>query len=86
MEFFQYINGELVKGEGVVRSVYAPGTGEVIVDLPGASKEQTLAALDAAQAAFPAWSRMSLSERGVWINKLRDALLAHRDEIVDILS
>ena len=86
MEFFQYINGELVKGEGVVRSVYAPGTGEVIVDLPGASKEQTLAALDAAQAAFPVWSRMSLTERGSWINKLRAALLANQKEIVDLLA
>ena len=86
MEFFQYINGELVKGEGVVRSVYAPGTGEVIVDLPGASKEQTLAALDAAQAAFPVWSHMSLTERGGWINKLRAALLANQKEIVDLLA
>lgn len=86
MEFFQYINGELVKGEGVTRDVYAPGTGEKIVSLAGASKAQTEAALEAAQAAFPVWSKMSLTERGSWIEKLRTALLAHREEIVDILA
>ena len=86
MEFYQYINGKLVKGEGVCRDVYAPGTGNVIVSLAGASKEQTLAALDAAQAAFPAWSHMSMTERGTWIEKLRTALLEHRDELVDLLA
>lgn len=86
MEFYQYINGELVRGQGVIRDVYAPGTGEVIVSLAGASKEQTLAALDAAQAAFPVWSHMPLEERGAWIEKLRAALLEHRDEIVDLLA
>lgn len=86
MEFYQYINGELVRGQGVSRDVYAPGTGEVIVSLAGASKEQTLAALDAAQAAFPVWSHMPLEERGAWIEKLRTALLEHWDEIVDLLA
>lgn len=52
-EFYQYINSEFVKGQVVCRDVYAPGTGEVIVSLAGAGKEQTLAALDAAQASFP---------------------------------
>lgn len=86
MEFYQYINGELVPGEGISRDVYDPGTGEVIVSLAGASKRQTEAALDAAQAAFPTWSHMSLAQRGQWIEKLKAALLAHRDEIVDLLA
>ena len=86
MEFYQYINGELVRGEGVIRDVYDPGTDEVITSLAGASKQQTEAALEAAQAAFPMWSHMSLTQRGQWIEKLRTALLAHRDEIVDLLA
>lgn len=85
MEFKQYINGELVRGKGPIRDVYDPGTDEVIASLAGASKEQTEAALAAAQAAFPKWSRMSLTERGQWIEKLRSALLEHREEIVDLL-
>ncbi len=86
MEFYQYFGGQLVKGEGTTRPVYAPGTGEKIVSLAGASREQTLAALDSAQKAFPLWSRMSLNERGIWINKLKDALLEHQEELVELLS
>lgn len=63
MEVYQYINGELVKGEGVRRDVYAPGTGEVITSLAGASKEQTQQALESAEAAFALWSHMALTER-----------------------
>lgn len=86
MEFYQYIGGELVKGEGTVRPVYAPGTGETIVSLAGASKQQTQAALDSAQAAFSTWSRLSLNQRGAWIEKLKSTLLAHEKELVELLS
>lgn len=86
MEFYQYINGELVLGEGVRREVYAPGTGEVITSLAGASKQQTQQALESAQAAFQSWSHLPLAERGQWIEKLRSALLARQQEVVDLLA
>ncbi len=86
MSYRLYINGELVEGAGAVRDVYDPGTDEVIASLTGASRQQTLDALDAAQAAFPSWSAMPLAQRGQWMEKLRLALLEHRDEIVDLVG
>lgn len=86
MYYTQYIGGKLVAGKGKSRPVFAPGTGEVITLLNGASREQTLEALDSAQAAFPIWSHLSLTERGHWIEALRTAILAHKEEVVSVLA
>ena len=51
-----------------------------------ASIQQADEALEAAQAAFPAWSRLSLNERIGWMMKLKDACLAEKDEIVDLMA
>jgi acyl-CoA reductase-like NAD-dependent aldehyde dehydrogenase len=49
----QYINGELVEGEGGTISVVSPGTGEVIGEVKSISAAQAQAALEAARDAFP---------------------------------
>lgn len=86
MSFKLYINGQLVEGKGMERTISNPGTGETVAVIKCASKEQTLEALDGAQEAFKTWSRMSLTERGQWIGKLKKALFARKEELVDILS
>ena len=50
-----------------------------------ASKRQALAALEAAQAAFPEWSALPLEKRGEWILKLRDAIAAEADNLLTLL-
>lgn len=86
MSFKLYINGELVEGKGIERTIYNPGTGEAIATIRCASKEQTEETLKGAQEAFKTWSRTSLTERGQWIHKLKQALLAQKEELIDILS
>lgn len=86
MEYRQYINGQLVLGEGKKRVIYSPGTGEPITTLCCASKEQTEYALQSAKKAFATWSKTSIAERGQWILKLREALCQHEDELIDLLS
>lgn len=86
MDFKLYINGKTVEGKGIQRTIFNPGTGEPIATIRCASKEQTLEALDGAEAAFKTWSRLSLTERGQWVQKLKKALADREEELVDILS
>ncbi len=46
--------------------------------------EQMKAAIDRAEAAFPAWSSTPVAERARLLNVLADALEAHRDELMAI--
>lgn len=81
-----YINGKLVEGQGDLVDVHNPATGELIASFKGASLEQAEEALLAAQEAFKTWSFTSLDERENWINKLKEACFAHKDEIIDLLA
>lgn len=81
-----YINGKCVEGAGDKLNVTCPATGELLETITTASIQQADEALEAAQAAFPAWSRLSLNERIGWMMKLKDACLAEKDEIVDLMA
>ena len=52
----QYINGQLVDGKGAVIDVIDPATGKAFTSFPGATGGQAREALEAAKAAFSAWS------------------------------
>ncbi|MFH1419473.1 MAG: CoA-acylating methylmalonate-semialdehyde dehydrogenase [Planctomycetota bacterium] len=58
------INGELVDSKtSRFGPVYNPSTGEQIAQCPFCPEEETNAAIEAAQAAFPAWSDTPIVER-----------------------
>lgn len=82
----QYINGKLTDGLGKPMDVINPATGEVIGSVGCATAAQAEEALKAAETAQKAWARTSLDERIGWLNKLRDACLAEREKIVDMIS
>ena len=82
----QYINGELVEGKGIVNDVYDPATGEIIESFKGATREQTLEALAAADEAFKVWSKTPVNERAEWLYKLKAACTAERDKLIDLVS
>lgn len=56
--------------------VTAPATGQVFARLPEGSVEDVAAAVRAAQAAFPAWSALSVTERGRYLIRLADEVEA----------
>ncbi|MBP3218329.1 MAG: CoA-acylating methylmalonate-semialdehyde dehydrogenase [Lachnospiraceae bacterium] len=56
-------------------------TGEVIAEVPCCTAEECEAAIAAADAAFPAWSRMSMAKRVQYLFKWRDILYAHKEEL-----
>lgn len=84
--FQQYINRKLTDGLGRVLKVYNPATDEVVGEYCGATKEQTEETLKAAERAFETWSRVPVSERAVWLYRYREACLAERDRLIDLVS
>lgn len=84
--FQQYINGKLVDGLGKVMEVYDPATNEVIDTVGCATAEQTKQALAAAEKAFETWSKTSVNERAAWLYKLKEACMAERDTLIDLVS
>ncbi len=59
-----YINGRLQEpiGKQYIDN-YEPATGEVYAKIPDSDDKDVLLAIDAAEKAFPIWSRMSIGER-----------------------
>jgi len=83
--FKHYINGKTVMGRGTLVDIINPATEETAGSLAWADGCQAQEALEAAQRAFSRWSHLSINERGLWINKLADAIEAERDAILDLL-
>lgn len=84
--FKQYIDGRLVEGLGKPMDVINPATGEIIDTVGCATAEQTKQALDAAAKAFKTWSKTSVNERVGWMLKLRDACIAERDKLIELVA
>lgn len=76
------INGEWLQSK---TEKYMPvtdsSTGELIAEVPCCTEEECLAAIASADAAFPAWSAMSMAKRVQYLFKWRDILYAHKEEL-----
>jgi succinate-semialdehyde dehydrogenase/glutarate-semialdehyde dehydrogenase len=80
-----YINGKCVEGKGKPIDVINPATGKVIGSFKAASVEQAEEALQAAKSAFKVWSFSSINERIAWMKKLRDAISAEKESLIDLM-
>lgn len=78
------IDGCLVDGD-LALDVINPATEEIFTTVARASEDQANRAVAAAKAAFPAWAETPLEERQNKIVELADAIVAHQDELADIL-
>ncbi|MFF2525382.1 aldehyde dehydrogenase family protein [Streptomyces liangshanensis] len=82
-----YINGTFAPSHGQrVRDIVSPVTGELIGDGLLADVEDTRAAIAAAREAFAQWSATSVRERQGYLQRLADAIDAHRDELGGAMS
>ena len=84
-DFKLLINGHLVPGASTM-DVLNPSTEEVVAQCPRADKSQLDQAVAAAKAAFPAWSKTPIRERGALISKVADALMARHEEFARLLT
>ena len=82
-----YINGAWTKSSGTtLLDVKNPATGEVLAKVPLSTAGDVDAAVQAAQAAFPAWSATPPVQRARYLFKLRALFDEHRDEIAAICT
>lgn len=72
-----FIAGRWLRGEGGVRPVISPTTGEAFAEVSEASVDQTNLAIAAAKSAQPAWARKSPLERAQIMKRV--ASLVRRD-------
>lgn len=76
--FSHFIDGEPRPGTGWL-PVHAPATGEVYAEVAAGGEPEVRQAVDAAAAAFPAWSSLPASARARWLEKLAEALEREAD-------
>jgi succinate-semialdehyde dehydrogenase / glutarate-semialdehyde dehydrogenase len=82
-----YINGEWTNGENAtMRPVINPATGEPIREVPSGGKEDALAAIEAAKAAFPGWAAKTAYERGDALVRIAALIREHQDELARTLT
>ena len=82
----QYINGQLVPGQGVPMQVLDPANNSVIAEIASASREQCRQALEAARDAFHGWAATPIGERAQWLDRLIDAVMEEKEKIAELLS
>ena len=81
-----YVAGEWVDGAGLCRNINPSNTKDVIGEYAKADKAQTLQAIAAAKAAFPAWSRSTPQERFDALNRISIEIIARKDELGRLLA
>lgn len=79
------INGQLLASTETF-DVFNPATDEVVAKAPNADRAQVEEAIAAAKAAQPAWAALSQDERGAYIAAYADALDAHKEELITLLT
>jgi succinate-semialdehyde dehydrogenase / glutarate-semialdehyde dehydrogenase len=82
-----YIGGVwLPARSGRTLEVLDPASGQHIGDVPSCDEHDTRAAIDAAQAALPAWSAMSAHARAALLRKWHDLMLQHLDDLALLMT
>ncbi|HUL86329.1 MAG TPA: aldehyde dehydrogenase family protein [Actinomycetota bacterium] len=72
--------------DGASFEAFSPSSGAVIGTLPEGSREDAQRAIDAANAAAPAWSRVSAFDRAAAMRRIAEAIDARRDDLADALA
>lgn len=81
-----FIAGEWIKGDKVTKNINPSNTDDVIGEYAQATVAETETAIEAARAAFPAWSRTTPQERHDILKRVGDEILARKDELGKLLS
>ncbi len=80
-----FIDGEWLIGTETI-IVVNPATGEEIGTVPALGAEETRRAVEAAENAFPDWSRRAASDRAGLLRRWHDLLLQNEDDLARLLS
>ena len=82
-----YIGGQwLAVDSGASVTVHNPATGELLGTVPMMGAADTARAIDAANAAWPAWRRRPAKERAALLRTWHDLILANADDLARIMT
>ena len=82
-----YINGEWVAAEdGATFAVTNPADGSLVADVPEMEVAGARAAIEAANAAWPAWRSKTAKERSAILRRWFDLILANKDDLAAIMT
>ena len=79
------INGHWVKGSSRF-DVHDPATGKKLVDVANLGPKDAQAAIDAANAAWPAWRNKTGKERSIILRKWFDLLMANQEDLGRLMT
>ncbi|KPM44147.1 Aldehyde dehydrogenase [Neonectria ditissima] len=76
------IGGQLVEASNKATfELFNPATGEKVADVPEATEDDVDSAVEAAKAAFPAWSTLDPAKRGACLKNLATLIREHNHEL-----
>ena len=81
------VGGKWIEADdGATIDVRNPATGEVVGTVPAFGAAETRRAIEAANAALPAWRAMLAKERAAILRKLFDLMIANTDDLAMIMT
>jgi len=81
-----YLNGEWAKAPSGAPNINPSNVADVVGEYARADEQQVRAAIAAARAAFPGWSRGSIQARADLLDKVGNEILARKDELGTLLA
>jgi acyl-CoA reductase-like NAD-dependent aldehyde dehydrogenase len=81
-----FVAGDWLEGAGVSRNINPSNTNDVVGEFARADTAQAVAAIAAAKAAFPAWSRSTPQARFDALNQISIEILSRKDELGRLLA
>ena len=82
-----YIDGQWQgAASGETFEVRNPATGGLVGTVPAMGAAETRQAIDAANAAWPAWRKKTAKERAAILRKWHDLMMEHADDLALILT
>ncbi len=76
-----FIGGDWVESKGAIQDVVNPATGKLISRVPISTEEETAAAIEAAQEAFPSWRATPPLTRSRYFFRLKELLEENFEEL-----
>ncbi len=82
-----YLNGEWIEADSGLRfDVDNPADGSIVGSVPDCGAAETRRAIEAANAALPAWRALTAKQRSALLRKWFDLMLANADDLALILT
>lgn len=82
-----YVGGQWISSnDGATIIVRSPNDNEVVGVVPNGGANETKRAIDAAQAAFSSWSKLTAYKRAEYLDKIHDLMMEHREELAEMMS